>query len=82
MFINFVSNIEKGGKGCNLSQGERGEFTPRKKIFNFHVSQLLWMIVVHSKVIMTNSSFKILTWLESIPDVPNGIAKHHGRPGW
>ena len=83
MFINFVSNIKKGGRGGYLSRGERGEFKPRKKIFNFHVSQqLLWMIVVHSKVVMRNSRFKILNWLESIPDVPNRIAKHDGRPGW
>ena len=81
--VYFFSNIEKGRRGGYLSQGEGGEFTPSKKVGNFHVSQqLLSMIIVHSKVIMINSRFKILTWLESIPDVPNRIAKHHGWPGW
>ena len=41
----FVSNIEKGGRGGYLSRGEGGEFIPRKKVGNFHVSQhFLFMI--------------------------------------
>ena len=36
-----VSNIEKGESGGFLSRRKRAEFTPRKKVGNFHVSQRL-----------------------------------------
>ena len=32
------SNIEEGGRRGYLSREEREEFTPRKKVGNFHVS--------------------------------------------
>ena len=38
----------KRGKGDYFARGERAEFTPRKKVGNFHASQqLLSMIVDH-----------------------------------
>jgi len=40
-----VSSIEKGGRGGYLSQGERAEFTPRRKGGNFHVSQHLLSMI-------------------------------------
>jgi len=40
------SNIEKGGRGGYHSRGGRGEFTPRKKVGNFHVSQQLLSMIV------------------------------------
>lgn len=41
-----VSNIEKGGRGGYHSRGGREEFTPRKKVDNFHVSQQLFSMIV------------------------------------
>ena len=41
-----VSNIEKGERRGYLSQGERAEFTPKKKVGNFHVSQQLLSMIV------------------------------------
>jgi len=41
----FVSNIEKGGRGSNLSEGERGKFTRREKVGNFHVSQQILSMI-------------------------------------
>ena len=44
MFICFQHR--KRGKGDYFSRGERAEFTPRKKVGNFHVSQQLLSMIV------------------------------------
>ena len=44
MFICFQHG--KWGKGDYFSRGERAEFTPRKKVGNFHVSQQLLSMIV------------------------------------
>ena len=43
-----VSSIEKGERGSYPSQRERAEFTPRKTVGNFPVSQQLLSMIVGS----------------------------------
>ena len=54
--LKYVSNIEKGERISLLSRRERAEFTPRKKIGNFHVSQQLLSMIVASTEVATGNA--------------------------